>query len=812
MSQASDPQALEARILDLQQHLARLTLVQQKLIDTRDRLDRELERFAGIQAYNTRAINIRDSTLFAELTVETALDLFEVELALLWPTSPMGRPGDAPIAAVGITPDILATADLRAFMASDRFKRVGSTFCSAADLADWNLGGLHLLAISPCTGPSGTRFALLIAGISEASAGLYRGFGNEHLESFAVFAQQVGALLQNRADQATIEAQMERLRTEQHRLQGALEQAETADRAKSEFLANMSHEIRTPMHGIIGMTQLALRAAVDERQRDFLHKIEGSAKSLLGILNDILDFSKIEAGKLRIEEQSLDLRQLVESVIHLVESAAQSKHLELVVTGLSECPSAFIGDRLRVIQVLANLLSNAVKFTEQGRVTLTISQPAPGRLCFTVTDTGIGMTPEVQQHLFEPFYQASTGTTRSHGGTGLGLTISRQLVELMQGRIEVSSEPGRGSSLSFEIPAPLADAAVTEPTPVPAMVWQVPPNLVGSRILVVEDQPLNREILLGQLEGSGLVFGIAADGREAVERFKDASWDLILMDLRMPVMDGYEATRRIRALDPEIPIIALTAHAFQQDIEKTQAAGMNAHLSKPLDLERLHAVLLEYLRPRDASTRGAPTEAPRTHPSKALQAVTRAPVLDHSKSAPWHTLDTAAGLAYMSGDQRLYERILVGFATSFRDLRLHPQAPDARRTLHSIKGLSATLGAVRLHQLALALESSWDAAALDAFHGELDGVVAEIDAHSRVADERGTEPDQAVATPAVTQALFDQLGQEAEAGNSRKCRDVIERLSSLRLAAPDLARMKEAERLLSQRKYSELAGLARSVE
>ena len=454
----------------------------------------------------------------------------------------------------------------------------------------------------------------------------------------------------------------------------AKQRAERLERAKSEFLANMSHEIRTPLAGIIGMAQLCLRTALDEKQRDYVRKMEFSAQSLRGILNDILDISKIEAGKLRIERTAFALCPMVDKVMGLIEVLARDKGLAPRVEVAPDLPPYVEGDPLRLTQVLTNLLGNAVKFTAAGEVSLTLQQTAPGRLRFAVRDTGIGMTAEDCQRLFEPFSQADTSTTRRYGGTGLGLAISKQLVELMGGRIEVSSQLGQGSCFSFEIEAPAGspppleeeapdDGKVTvraagqalggdgptgstlpefvtpavdpatvfgtsTPTgfgstprsgigtppapgagtpPTPGIGTTLPqgtgtsltegPDLSGRRILLVEDNLINREIVLGLLEGQGLTIDVAKDGRQAIDQFQRAPCDLILMDVQMPVMDGLEATRQIRELDPMVPIIALTANAFPEDVAKTRAAGMNAHLSKPIDLEQLLRALYRFLGP-----------------------------------------------------------------------------------------------------------------------------------------------------------------------------------------------------------------------
>ena len=462
MANPDDPVALRAEIARLQEHLARLTLVQQQLIAARNQLDQELERFAGIQAYNTRAIAIQDADQFAEVTLETVLELFEVEFALLWPTDPQGHPREAPSAMVGIPdqgpgPELglgLGQRELETLMHSARCQTSCAALWPAGELADLGLAGLHQLALRACTGPAGPPLALLIAGISEAGADFYPGLGPGHRESLAVFAQQVGALLQNRADQAVILDQMAQLGREQARLRGALGQAEAANRAKGDFLANMSHEIRTPLHGIIGMTHLALGLARDPRQRDYLGKIDGAAKSLLGILNDLLDFSRIEAGRLVIDRTSFDLRALVAKALHLVEIEAHHKGLALSTQVEPGLERYFFADPRRITQVLANLLSNAVKFTAAGSVSLQVQRPAPGRLRFAVRDTGIGISPTQREEIFAAFTQLEGGIRRRYGGIGLGLTISRQLVELMGGHIQVDSTPGQGSCFSFEIEAP----------------------------------------------------------------------------------------------------------------------------------------------------------------------------------------------------------------------------------------------------------------------------------------------------------------------------------------------------------------------
>jgi PAS domain S-box-containing protein len=432
-----------------------------------------------------------------------------------------------------------------------------------------------------------------------------------------------------------------------HEAERARELAEQSNRAKSEFLARMSHEMRTPMNAIIGMTAIGKGAAKMERLRYCLDKIGDASRHLLGVINDILDMSKIEADKFDLSFSKFNLRKMIGRVADIVRPAAEAKAQRFTVSVDDNVPQTIVTDEQRLAQVIANLLSNAVKFTpENGSVTLIAEKPAEDEetIRFTVRDTGIGISGEQQKRIFVPFEQADGSISRQFGGTGLGLAISKRIVEMLGGDIRIESEIGHGAVFTFEIraqaeqtrpeaspEAPPEDSPETSPeaavesageTPSCAALEESGQSLsdaiaaegakpepaaesengifAGKRLLVAEDVEINREILASLLEHTGVEITYAYDGAEAVEKaVADPGYALVLMDIHMPQVDGYEATRRIRASGTPrsgtLPIIAMTANVFREDVERCLAAGMNGHLGKPVEISEVIATLKKYL-------------------------------------------------------------------------------------------------------------------------------------------------------------------------------------------------------------------------
>lgn len=584
-------------------------------------------------------------------------------------------------------------------------------------------------------------------------------------------------------------------------LMAARDAAEQATRAKSDFLASMSHEIRTPLNGIIGLTNLALKEPLSEKQRHYLEKSQQSSKALLRVINDILDYSRIETGKLSLTLKPFRVQEVMEEVNTLFEHQAAQQGIAFSV----HCPKALTltGDAMRLTQLLSNLLGNALKFTSEGTVSLSaelLEEDAHrATLQFSVRDSGIGIDETLQQKLFGAFVQADSSITRKYGGTGLGLAICKQLATLMGGELRVKSEKGTGSEFLFTATFDKGDVLPLEKQDEPASSDAAP----RGRILLVEDSRVNQIVVLGILETLGIESDVAENGREAVEQVEKQAYNLVLMDLHMPVMDGFEAGRRIHAAHPELPIVALSAAMMPKDLERTAAAGMCAHLPKPID-EDAFVELLRELLPAESLPEKLPQEP-------------AGPTPGQNAAPDYYGIDMEAlGSRMRYNDQRI-RMMLESFCEHFGDPKLRRQfdeigSKEFKAAVHALKGASGNMSMPRLFELAKGVHDSDDPQEqrqlTPLLLQELDTVVAQL--HSGLQhDNTARHADESITPEARMQhitAIEKQLSQ-----NRLVSPEDMAKLETMLSGKSDNDLLKELMRQLRMFAYDEAGDLLRRI-
>ncbi|WP_417910252.1 cache domain-containing protein [Candidatus Electronema sp. PJ] len=524
----------------------------------------------------------------------------------------------------------------------------------------------------------------------------------------------------------------QRLEESNQELTKAMDRAQTATAAKSEFLANMSHEIRTPMNGIINLAELALETVLTDKQRDYVRKILISSRSLLEIINDILDFSKIEAGMLKIEKISFDLADLFDKLMLMFNEHSSRKNIRLRLALDPELPKLVVGDSMRLHQVLANLIGNAIKFTQAGEIVVSAALIQRMRekvaVRFAVADTGIGIRPEKISQLFESFTQADSSTARKYGGTGLGLTISKRLVGLMGGELAVESELGVGSVFSFVLEFTLLGQKSVETGELDNAEETTAAlrRIRRAKILLVEDNLINQQVAQEILAKADLQVETVSNGAEAVAAVAAGHFDAVLMDIQMPVMDGYEATRKIREElgRVDLPILAMTAHAVSEERDKCFRMGMDDHIAKPISRRALFTALSRWIGDKSVCVADPPLNGCLMKTLLAQTGTAIQPV----------GLDLAGGLQRLEGNEELFLKLLRSFCREQQDITEQMEQIIAAKDLkagqyaaHTLKGVAGNIGLPGIQMLAGKIEAELNSGKTEEFGDQLRQLARQVE-------------------------------------------------------------------------------------
>jgi len=550
---------------------------------------------------------------------------------------------------------------------------------------------------------------------------------------------------------------------------------EAALAVRSQFLANMSHELRTPMNAIIGLTHLGLKTELSEQQRGYFATVEQSAQALGGIIESIFDFSRLEAGELECVREPFSLERLLAGLKAFNEPQAQAKGLAISFHQDPAIPPQLVGDASRLGQILGHFTSNAIKFTEQGEVGFSVrlleQSDSQVMLEFSVSDTGPGLTPEQRDHLFESFSQADSANTRTHGGTGLGLAISQSLARLMNGVIEVESEPGRGSTFRLRLPLGVASDTASLADPEPAGELDLAP-INGAQILLVDDSEINLQVASELLSRARLYVDLARNGQEAVDAVKSKHFDCVLMDIQMPVMDGYTATRTIRSLAgyETLPILAMTANVLPEDRAKATEAGVNDHVPKPINPDELYSKLLRWIEPGERALFESSPE-------------TMEPALELPQQLPGISLGD--GMKRVGGNSKLYVKLLMdlraNYANAAEAIKAHYSggySDAASQLAHKLRGIANNLGATDVGQGAESLEvllKKGETVSDDVFAELTSALSVLVDSINQVEQMWQENTGTAEVTAQEVKSLLAQLTQEI-ADNNPAAEETVERL------------------------------------
>ncbi|MCV2401325.1 ATP-binding protein [Marinomonas sp. C2222] len=537
---------------------------------------------------------------------------------------------------------------------------------------------------------------------------------NEKLREYSEALQSINTDLDRNVKERTKE-----LETAKHLVEESL-------KAKSSFVARMSHEIRTPINGILGLSHLALKTPLNDEQQDYINKILASGEVLLSLINNVLDFSKIEAGEMRVEQVPFSLKNTVDHAIAMNSLHIEEKMLMVTVDISPTLPELILGDPLRTQQILLNLVTNAVKFTHHGGISIRLypekNHSQQYALRCDVTDTGIGLPKEFSENLFKPFQQADDSVTRKYGGTGLGLTISHQLCELMGGKIWVNSELGQGSTFSFIIPVEPIDDTPLKTNETTESITKAP-NLFDFKVLIVEDNIINKKVIQGYLEETKLQLSVAENGEEAIKKIYSEEYDLVLMDIQMPVMDGLTATRIIRQSPSykDLPIIAMTAHVSKEAREQSLNAGMNDHLDKPINKSELYKTLQQHLNTKKLNRGSNPDTDNKGHDEASYEKIL-------SKLKTIDTLDIEKAISNLNGKQDLYIELVSAFYIKYQCFSVNENS-DIVSMIRLLEANSMHVGDFRLAALCTTFIQSNDESAneLAVIEGEIRSLVNKIE-------------------------------------------------------------------------------------